>query len=187
MRTVTCSLSIEPQILGHLARPKMAQRTSGQTRRTVLGGGLAAAAWGLSASAGADAPAPGANDFVSLEAAPTRLPLAPPPAETSLAYAYRGAIPGPLLRVRQGAELRLRIRQQACRADDAELSGLAGVERGRGRRRPDAGAPQAWRQHRDQVRCSRRRLQSLPAARGPVRRFAAGARAVRADHCRGDC
>jgi FtsP/CotA-like multicopper oxidase with cupredoxin domain len=146
LRAVRCSLPAEPQILGQPARPKMAQRTSGQTRRAVLGGGLAAAAWGLNGSTGADAPAPGANDFVSFEAAPARLQLAPAPAEATAAYAYKGAIPGPLLRVRQGAELKLRFDNKLAEPTTLSFPGLRASNAGAGvggltqeRLRPGAG------------------------------------------------
>ena len=105
------------------------------------------------------------------------------PRRRRLCLRRRNPGPAPQSEARRGAEAE--VRQQARRADDAELSGLAGVERRRGRRRPYAGAPQARRQRRNPVRCARRRLQSLPAACGRVRRRAAGTWAVRADYRRG--
>jgi FtsP/CotA-like multicopper oxidase with cupredoxin domain len=79
------------------------------TRRAILSGGLMAAAWRISRGARADAPAPGAGGFLSLEAAPARLQLAPAPAEPAGIYAFSGAIPGPLIKIRQGGEVRLRL------------------------------------------------------------------------------
>ena len=68
------------------------------TRRVVLAGGLAAALWRLGAQARADTPAPAALGVLDFEAAPASLQLAPAPAEPAAAYAYAGAIPGPLIR-----------------------------------------------------------------------------------------
>ena len=79
------------------------------TRRIVLSGGLSAAVWRLGAHARADAPAPAARGILDFEAAPARLQVAPGPAEPAAAYAYAGAIPGPIIRLRQGEELRLKF------------------------------------------------------------------------------
>ena len=80
------------------------------TRRVVLGGALAAAVWRLRGQAQADgAPAQAAKGFLGFEAAPAKLQLAPPPAEPAAACAYAGAIPGPLIRLRRGEELRLKF------------------------------------------------------------------------------
>ncbi len=81
---------------------------SGATRRAFVRGGLAAAAWNL-APAQADTPAPLADRFRPFEAAPCLLALGPPPAEAAAALAYSGTIPGPLLRLKKGEELALRI------------------------------------------------------------------------------
>ena len=84
----------------------------------------------------------------------------------------------------RGAEAE--VRQQARRADDAELSGLAGGERQRRRRRPHAGAPHARR--RAPTSASSRRDAGfnlyLPHA-GSTDAEPAGTRALRADHRRG--
>ena len=79
------------------------------SRRAALGGGLAAALW--SSARGADAQKALVSDdgFRLLAAAPSRLPLAPPPAEPLAALSYAGQTPGPLLRLRKGEELRLRL------------------------------------------------------------------------------
>jgi FtsP/CotA-like multicopper oxidase with cupredoxin domain len=90
------------------------------TRRIVLGGGLAAAVWRVGARARADAPVPAAESILNFDAAPARLQLAPPPAEPAATYAYAGAIPGPLIRLRQGQELRLKLTNKL--ADPTTLS-----------------------------------------------------------------
>jgi FtsP/CotA-like multicopper oxidase with cupredoxin domain len=91
------------------------------TRRVILGGALAAAVWRLRGRARADAtPAPAAEGFLGFKAAPARLQLAPPPAEPAAACAYAGAIPGPLIRLRRGEELRLKFSNNL--ADPTTLS-----------------------------------------------------------------
>jgi FtsP/CotA-like multicopper oxidase with cupredoxin domain len=94
------------------------------TRRVVLGGGLAAVLWHLGARAGADAPAPAAEGVLNFEAAPARLQLAPPPAEPAAAYAYVGAIPGPLLRLRLGEELGLKFANKLAEPTTLSFPGL---------------------------------------------------------------
>jgi FtsP/CotA-like multicopper oxidase with cupredoxin domain len=110
----------------------MAQRTSGPTRRAVLGGGLAAAAWGLGGSARADAPAPSAGGLASLEAAPARLQLGPAPAEPAETNAYGGAIPGPLLKFKQGEELRLKFANRLAEPTTLSFPGLRAANAGAG-------------------------------------------------------
>jgi FtsP/CotA-like multicopper oxidase with cupredoxin domain len=132
LRTVTCSSPAEPQISGQLARPRTEQRASGQSRRAVLGSGLAAAAWGLSGSAGADAPALEAGGFVSFEAAPARFQLGPPAAEAAATFAYGGAIPGPLLKVRQGEALKLKFANRLAEPTTLSFPGLRGSNAGAG-------------------------------------------------------
>jgi FtsP/CotA-like multicopper oxidase with cupredoxin domain len=94
------------------------------TRRVVLGGGLAAALWRLGARARADTPAPAAEGVLNFEAAPARLQLAPPPAEPAAAYAYAGAIPGPLIRPRLGEELRLKFANKLAEPTMLSFPGL---------------------------------------------------------------
>ena len=65
-----------------------------------------------------------AEDILSFEAAPARLQLAPPPAEPAAAYAYVGAIPGPLIRLRQGEELRLRFANKLAEPTTLSFPGL---------------------------------------------------------------
>jgi len=79
------------------------------TRRVLLHGSLAAAVWRLTA-ARADSPAPSASGFLPFEAAPAELVLAPPPAAPASALAYAGQIPGPLLRMKLGEALKIRLK-----------------------------------------------------------------------------
>ena len=117
------------------------------TRRIVLRGGLAAALWRLGARARADAPAPAAEGILNFEAAPARLQLFPPPAEPATAYAYAGAIPGPLIRLRQGQELRLKLTNKLAEPTTLSFPGLRAANATAGiggltqeRLKPDASA-----------------------------------------------
>ena len=117
------------------------------TRRLVLGGGLAAALWRLGARARADAPAPAAEVILDFEAAPSRLQLFPPPAEPATAYAYADAIPGPLIRLRQGQELRLKLTNKLAEPTTLSFPGLRAANATAGiggltqeRLKPDASA-----------------------------------------------
>ena len=117
------------------------------TRRIVLGGGLAAALWRLGARAWADAPAPAAEGILNFEAAPSRLQLFPPPAEPATAYAYADAIPGPLIRLRQGQELRLKLTNKLAEPTTLSFPGLRAANATAGiggltqeRLKPDASA-----------------------------------------------
>src|SRR5579863_2870327 len=94
------------------------------TRRAILGGGLMAAAWRLSKSARADAPARAADGFLNFVAAPARLQLAPPPADPAEAYAFSGAIPGPLIKVRRGEEVRLKLANKLAEPTALSFPGL---------------------------------------------------------------
>ena len=78
------------------------------TRRKLLAGGLAAAAWSLGRAHAAPS-AGGNDDYVLLEAAPSHLALAPPPAEPAETLSYAGTTPGPLLHLKKGEDLRLRL------------------------------------------------------------------------------
>ena len=93
------------------------------TRRALLGGGLAAAAWGL-AGARAQSPSPAADGFRPFEAAPSRLALAPPPAEAAATLSYAGQTPGPLLRLKKGDELKLRLRNRLAEPTALAFPGL---------------------------------------------------------------
>src|ERR1700722_18236824 len=117
------------------------------TRRIVLGGGLAAALWRLGARARADAPAPATEGILNFEAAPSRLQLFPPPAEPATAYAYADAIPGPLIRLRQGQELRLKLTNKLAEPTTLSFPGLRAANATAGiggltqeRLKPDASA-----------------------------------------------
>jgi FtsP/CotA-like multicopper oxidase with cupredoxin domain len=88
-----------------------------------LGGGLAAAAWRLDGR-GRAAPTPSAEGFLSFEAGPAKLQLAPPPAEPAAACAYGGAIPGPLIKLRQGDELRLKLANTLAEPTTLSFPGL---------------------------------------------------------------
>ena len=94
------------------------------TRRIVLGGGLAAAVWRLSGSGASGRRRSAAQGILNFEAAPARLQLAPAPAEPAAAYAYAGAIPGPLIRLRQGEELRLRFANKLAEPTTLSFPGL---------------------------------------------------------------
>ena len=94
------------------------------TRRIVLGGGLAAAVWRLGAPARAGAPDPAAEGILNFEAAPARLQLAPSPAGPAAACAYAGAIPGPLVRLRQGEELSLKFANKLAEPTTLSFPGL---------------------------------------------------------------
>ena len=93
------------------------------TRRAFLGCGLAAAAWGL-APAKAGAPASQPDGFMALEAAPSRLAFLPPPVDAAAAVAYSGAIPGPLLRLKKGEELKLRFSNKLAEPTTLCFAGL---------------------------------------------------------------
>ncbi|MGB3581976.1 MAG: multicopper oxidase family protein, partial [Roseiarcus sp.] len=110
----------------------MAQQASGQSRRAVLGGGLAAAAWGLSRRAGADTPALATDGFVAFEAAPAQLQLGPPAAEAAATFAYGGAIPGPLIKVRQDEALKLRFANRLAEPTTLSFPGLRASNAGAG-------------------------------------------------------
>jgi FtsP/CotA-like multicopper oxidase with cupredoxin domain len=93
------------------------------TRRALLAGGLAATAWGLvPARAGSADPKP--EGVTLIEAAPSPLALLPPPAEAAAGLAYSGAIPGPLLRLKKGEELRLKVSNRLAEPTTLCFAGL---------------------------------------------------------------
>jgi FtsP/CotA-like multicopper oxidase with cupredoxin domain len=117
------------------------------TRRAALGGGLAAALWRLGARARADTPASAAENLRNFEAAPAKLQLAPAPAEPAAAYAYTDAIPGPLIRLRQGEELTLTFANKLSEPTTLSFPGLRSANSAAGiggltqeRLKPDASA-----------------------------------------------
>jgi len=73
-------------------------------RRAVLAGGLAATLWAWRNVAGRAEPA-----VRTLTAVPSTLALAPPPAGPASGLAYDGTVPGPLLRLKFGEPLALRL------------------------------------------------------------------------------
>ena len=73
-------------------------------RRAVLLGG-AASIWAWRSGTCAAAPAAA----LRLNAGPVSLPLAPPPAPAARLLAYEGMVPGPLVRIKLGDELALRL------------------------------------------------------------------------------
>ena len=93
------------------------------TRRALLHGGFSAAAWGLGPLR-ADTPAPWSDGFLAFEAAPSRLALAPPPAEPAATYSYAEATPGPLLRLKKGEELKLRFVNRLAEPTALSFPGL---------------------------------------------------------------
>ena len=80
------------------------------TRRAVVGG-LAATVVPLRAKAEALKPAAGtpADGFTILEAGEGKLRLLPAPADETAVWAYNGKVPGPLIRVRQGDPVKVRL------------------------------------------------------------------------------
>ncbi|MGC2784235.1 MAG: multicopper oxidase family protein [Roseiarcus sp.] len=94
------------------------------TRRAVLSCGLAAAVWRLAGRPRGDALARAAGGILNFEAAPARLQPAPYPAEPAAIYAYDGVIPGPLIRLRQGDELRLRLSNRLLDPTTLSFPGL---------------------------------------------------------------
>ncbi len=93
------------------------------SRRALLGRGLVAAAWGLGPARAATL-APGPDGFLVFEAAPSRLALAPPPADPAATLSYAGATPGPLLRLKKGDEIRLRLVNRLAEPTALSFPGL---------------------------------------------------------------
>jgi len=98
------------------------------TRRRLLGGGISAGLWAWSgARAQTTKPAPGPDGFFELEAASASLQLAAPPTEATRTFAYNGVAPGPLLRIRQGAALKVRLRNKLSEPTTLSFPGLRAV------------------------------------------------------------
>ncbi len=93
------------------------------TRRAFLVGGLAASAWRLGPAL-AQGPAPSAQGFLPFEAAPSRLALAASPAEPAATLSYAGATPGPLLRLKKGDELKLRLTNKLAEQTSLSFPGM---------------------------------------------------------------
>src|SRR5687767_6950545 len=83
------------------------------TRRVVtlgLAASLASLGEGpAAASSGAPPALKQDSDWRVLEAAPARLRLRPEPAPETEVWAFDGALPGPVVRIRHGDELRVRL------------------------------------------------------------------------------
>jgi FtsP/CotA-like multicopper oxidase with cupredoxin domain len=94
------------------------------TRRMVFVGGLTAALWRLGARTRGETPAPAAEGVFSFDAGPARLQFAPAPAQPAAAYAYAGAIPGPLIRLKQGEELELKFANKLAEPTTLSFPGL---------------------------------------------------------------
>jgi FtsP/CotA-like multicopper oxidase with cupredoxin domain len=93
------------------------------TRRAMLGGGLAVAAWALRPAL-AQTPGLTENGALMFEAAPSLLALAPPPADPATALSYGGATPGPPVRLRKGQELKLRLVNRLTEPTTLNFPGL---------------------------------------------------------------
>ena len=92
------------------------------SRRAVLGGGVAASLWAWRAArAQTETPADGFRRF---EAAPAAARLAAPPAAATSLLSYNGATPGPLLRLRKGDDLTLRLINRLDEATTLSFPGL---------------------------------------------------------------
>ena len=90
----------------------------------VLRSGLTLAAYPLMRTARAEALRRTDDGFLLLEAAPSRLALAPPPAEPAAVLSYSGSTPGPLVRLKKGEELKLRLINRLSEPTALSLSGL---------------------------------------------------------------
>ena len=77
-------------------------------RRFFLGG-VAATVVALPTQAAAATDRVTADDWVTLEARPSSLRLVPEPAGETAVWGYQGRVPGPLLRLKKGAELKVRL------------------------------------------------------------------------------
>jgi len=90
----------------------------------MLMGGLAALVWRFVPTADADSQHRTDDGFLLLEAAPSRLALAPSPAEPAAALSYSGSTPGPLIRLRRGEELKLRLINRLSEPTALSLPGM---------------------------------------------------------------
>src|SRR5271155_2844748 len=112
------------------------------TRRGLLGAGISAGlwAWPGDASAETSKPTPGPDGFFALDAAPSSLKLAAPPAEPARSLAYNGGAPGPLLRIRKGETLKVRLLNKLPEPTTLSFPGLRAVNASAGGGGP-GGAP----------------------------------------------
>ncbi len=93
------------------------------TRRAFLGGGVAASFWAWRRAAVAQGSTP-PDGFRLLEAAPASVRFAAPPAPATALLSYNGASPGPLLRLRKGEELKVRLVNRLGEATSLSFPGL---------------------------------------------------------------
>ena len=99
--------------------------TAAPTRRAVsfgLGAALLGSARDVRAGASADAP----DAWRTLTAAPAAWRLRPPPAPETTVWALDGQAPGPVIRVRHGEELRVRILNRTDKPLSFHALGLRG-------------------------------------------------------------
>ena len=93
------------------------------TRRCVLGG-IAASITSLPSRAQQATPAP--DGFRVLEARKATLRILPAPAPESACFAYDGVVPGPVLRAKQGDEVRVRLVNRLDQPTTLHWQGLRG-------------------------------------------------------------
>lgn len=105
-------------------------------RRIVLGL-LSAALWparspaallpaGPEPGAEGAAPAAGADGFIVIEARKGVLRLVPPPAAETAVWGFEGHVPGPLLRIKKGEELKVRLKNQLDQPLTLSWQGMRG-------------------------------------------------------------
>ncbi|MGO9673335.1 MAG: multicopper oxidase family protein [Methylocella sp.] len=92
--------------------------------RSSLGSGLAISLFDLPALSARAAPTPDADGFMVFEAAPKTLRLLPEPAAETPVFAYDGAIPGPLLRIKKGEEVKIRLVNQLAQQTSLAWPGV---------------------------------------------------------------
>ena len=143
--------------------------------------------WAAFGGPGVAQPAPArssADGFRLFEAAPAQAQILPPPAPAADALGYDGATPGPLLRLRKGEEVKLRLINKLSEPTTLMLARPAHRQRHGRRRRLDAAAGSARRELRLPLHAAQFRLQSLSPARRRGDGGADRARPLRADHRR---
>ena len=97
--------------------------------RRLVTGGLAASLIGLGAARGQPAPQPGTppDGWRVLTAAPKRMKLHPEAKVEAELWAFDGQVPGPVLRVRHGEEVRLRLQNRIDRPLSLHWHGVRNV------------------------------------------------------------
>jgi FtsP/CotA-like multicopper oxidase with cupredoxin domain len=96
------------------------------TRRAFVGAGIAAGLWAWRRGADAEPAAlkAGPDGVLVLEVRPASLQLAAPPAPATPILGYNGAAPGPLIRIRQGETLKLKLVNKLTEATTLSFPGL---------------------------------------------------------------